>query len=209
MEASPTKCVAGDQEADEDFVYYYDGYDHWGSIGQPSMAAGEIQGLIPYKPPRRDEACRVCKTLEANGDTQLYDGHDHRFPTGCPRYVALSAYKGLKMIANICLFCHDPDYIWKPGDQDHKLKCVNHDKGKSGYFCQVQSCKQPGTVNGAEQYKAKNANVKEEKIVKTKSPENLKLKKMMTKSKGGKAVQVKEVKSDFESPETAPILASS
>ena len=113
------------------------------------------------------------------------------------------------MIANICLFCHDPDYIWKPRDQDQKLKCVSHDKGKSGYSCQSQSCKQRGTVNGAEEYEAKNANAMQENIVETKSPKKLKLqrKKMMTKLKGEETAQVKEVKSDFKSPGTAPIVA--
>ena len=140
------QCLhAGGQAADDDTDFYDDGYDQLGGIGQLSLAAGDIQGLIAYKPPRRDEACRICKTLEANGDTyQLYDGHVHSFPTGCPRYVAMSVDERLQiaMIAKLCLFCHDPDYIWKPKDKDHMLKCPIHVKGKSRYSCQNSSCKQ-------------------------------------------------------------------
>ena len=58
---------------------------------------------------------------------------------GCPRYVAMSVDErlGIVMVAKLCLFCsqRDPDNIWKSDNQDLKLKCVIHDKRKSGYSC--------------------------------------------------------------------------
>ena len=144
---SANQCLhAGAQVVDVDDNDFHDnGYGDCGGFGQQSIAAGQIQGLIAYKIPRRDEACRVCKTLEANGDTyQLYDGHVHSFPTGCPRYVAMSVDERLQiaMMTKLCLFCHDPEYIWKPRDKDHMLKCQIQVKGKSRYSCQNQSCTQ-------------------------------------------------------------------
>ena len=50
-----------------------------------------IKGLTVYNPAKRDVSCRICKALEARGDTNLlYDGHVSNFPTGCPRYMAFS-----------------------------------------------------------------------------------------------------------------------
>ena len=71
--------------------------------------------------------------------------------------------------------------------------------------------KEPGTVNEAIEYEAEDVNVKEEKFARAASPEKLKLqrKQMMTDPEGEETVQVKEVKSDFESPGTDPIVANS
>ena len=137
----------------------------------------------------------------------------------------------IAMLAKLCLFCYNPDYIGKHEDQDHKLKCVIYDKGKSGYSCQTQCFKQhlwiqlfrpsyladkasvakePGTDDGAKEHEAKKTNVKQSKIAKTSSPKKLKLQmKMVTKSDGAETVQVKQVKSDFESPGTARIVGNS
>ena len=58
-----------------------------GTIQQHSQVSGRgglrvVQGLVAYKPPRRDENCRICNTLETEGDTEnLYDDHIHNFPT--------------------------------------------------------------------------------------------------------------------------------
>ena len=66
--------------------------------------------------------------IQANGDThQLYDGHVHSFPTGHPRYVAMSVDERLKVaiLTKLCV------------------------------------AKEPGTVDGAREYEAKNTNVSE------------------------------------------------
>ena len=117
--------------------YYGDGYYDVGGCH-------EIQGLIAYRPPRRDEACRVCKTLEGKGDTyQIYENHVHSFPTGCPRYIAMSVEERLQLAtaAKLCLLCHDPEYILKQYDKDHRLKCLKV-RGKGRFSCQEPNCSQ-------------------------------------------------------------------
>ena len=54
---TPVEFLAGNQVADEDFVYHYDGYDHYGDLVGFTYLAEEVQGLIQYKPPNKDEEC--------------------------------------------------------------------------------------------------------------------------------------------------------
>merc|ERR1711888_177078 len=93
-----------------------------------------VQGLIAYKPPRRDENCRICNMLETEGDTDnLYDDHIHNFPTGCPRYINMTMKQRADIArkAKLCLNCHDPEYTYKGVDRNH-----NCSKGKkSRYTC--------------------------------------------------------------------------
>ena len=103
----------------------------------------EVGIFVAYKPPRRDEACRICKILDGRGDThQLYDLHLHNFPTGCPRYIAMSVDERFKMAcdANLCLRCHDPSYVRKANDQNHKQFCQILVRGKGRFSCQSQGC---------------------------------------------------------------------
>merc|ERR1711954_131958 len=110
-----------------------------GGIQQHSQVSGRgelrvVQGLIAYKPPRRDENCRICNTLETEGDTEnLYDDHIHNFPTGCPRYIKMTMKQRIEICrkAKMCLSCHDPEYTYKGFDKNH-----NCGKGKkSRYSC--------------------------------------------------------------------------
>ena len=89
-----------------------------------------------YKPPRRDDNCRICTMLETGGDTKdLYDHHLSNFPTGCPRYMKMKVEERLKVAtkARICLKCHDPEYIYKKDDEKHK--CLITKQKKSRYTC--------------------------------------------------------------------------
>ena len=101
---------------------------------------GVIQGLIAYKPPRRDENCRICNMLETEGDTDnLYDDHIHNFPTGCPRYINMTMKQRADIArkAKLCLNCHDPEYTYKGVDRNHSCS-----KGKkSRYTCTNSSCR--------------------------------------------------------------------
>ena len=85
--------------------------DHYGYEGG-GVGHGCIEdGLVAYKPPRRDESCRICKVLEGRGDTlDIYEGHFHSYPTGCPGYVMITINERLNVAqaARICLCCHDP-----------------------------------------------------------------------------------------------------
>ena len=85
----------------------------------------EMPNLTMYNPPRRDEKCRICNTLETQGDTaQLYERHVNSYPTGCPRYISMSVYQRSKIAAaaRFCSRCHDPAYIYQKNDTSHK--CV-------------------------------------------------------------------------------------
>ena len=101
-------------------------------------------GLVAYKPPRRDESCRICKVLEGRGDTlDIYEGHFHSYPTGCPRYIVMTIDERLDvaMAAKICLCCHDPEYIYRPKDTDHvDNNCSVKVKGKGRFTCKSPGC---------------------------------------------------------------------
>ena len=101
---------------------------------------GVVRGLLAYKPPRRDENCRICNMLETEGDTDnLYDDHIHNFPTGCPRYIMMTMKQRAEVSrkAKLCLNCHDPEYTFRAFDKNHFCG-----KGKkSRYTCRNAACK--------------------------------------------------------------------
>ena len=103
------------------------------------------KGLISFKS-KRDESCRICKALEARGDTlQLYDGHFSNYPTGCPRYIAFNIEERRKIAteAKFCWLCHDPKYFHNQATyRKHRDEDCYVGKGKKTRFtCTVQSCK--------------------------------------------------------------------
>ena len=120
-----------------------------GKMSGATVSTVEMQSLSVYKPPRRDEKCRICTTLEAEGDTEnLYDNHLSNFPTGCPRYIGMQVEKRFKFAvkAKLCLKCHDPEYIYKPKDprnkqQDPNHKCFVNANKKSRYTCADKSAR--------------------------------------------------------------------
>ena len=71
----------------------------------------QSMAMPAYKPPRRDEKCRICTTLETQGDTDnLYDDHLHDHPSGCPRYIKMTIEQRFEIAtkAKLCLKCHNP-----------------------------------------------------------------------------------------------------
>ena len=114
-----------------------------GKANFAKQAGFDMLGMVAYNPPRRDEGCRVCLTLEGRGDTnQLYDNHIHSFPTGCPRYISFSIEEMQKVAAEakLCLKCHDPEYVWRKNDRDHNCPVKPGMNRKSHYTCTDQSC---------------------------------------------------------------------
>ena len=114
--------------------------------GRGCFRSGGIDGsepnLVAYKPPRRDEECRICNTLETRGDTtNLYDNHLHNYATGCPRYIELSVKERLRICreAQMCLKCHDPKVIFKPSDKNHDCPIKPGKKNKR-YSCTRDNC---------------------------------------------------------------------
>ena len=94
--------------------------------------------LVAYKPPRRDEKCRVCQQLDKEGDTyDLYDNHLHNYPSGCPRYIQMNIKERNRMCyeAKICMRCHDPEYYYKADNTDHGRVCK-----QTSYTCRNSNC---------------------------------------------------------------------
>ena len=101
----------------------------------------EMPSLISYKPPQRDENCRICNKLNEKGDTNLlYDNHNSNFPTGCPRYIGMTVKErsSIAKAAALCLRCHDPSYVYKKGDKTHG--CIIKNRNRSRYTCSDPSC---------------------------------------------------------------------
>ena len=103
------------------------------------------KGLFSFKS-KRDESCRICKALEARGDTlQLYDGHFSNYPTGCPRYIAFNIEERRKIAteAKFCWLCHDPKYFHNQSTyRKHRDEDCYVGRGKKTRFtCTVQGCK--------------------------------------------------------------------
>ena len=89
------------------------GFQGGGNFGKQGTSANtvDLPALVFYKPPRRDENCRICNALNAKGDTNmLYENHHSNFPTGCPRYIGMTVEErnSIAKSSKICLKCHDP-----------------------------------------------------------------------------------------------------
>ena len=79
-------------------------------------AANYTAALI-YSPPQRDENCRICLALEADGDTtDLYDDYTQNFATGCPRLAAMSKKDKNVIVrkAKLCIYCLNPEFVYNP-----------------------------------------------------------------------------------------------
>ena len=98
-------------------------------------------GAVVYNPPQRDEKCRICTQLEADGDTaNLYDDHCQSVPVGCPRFAAMPQKEKLSMIkkAKMCNFCMDSTAIVKPGVLHARCPVLS---SKKFYTCLGDDCK--------------------------------------------------------------------
>ena len=106
-----------------------DNYAAGNCTSGPSKVRGnsetfDVKGLVAFDPPRRDPDCRICQTLEQHGDTEkIYEDHVHSFPTGCPRYIAMSIEQrnDTAAKAKLCMNCHEPKYFYKKGD-NHRMR---------------------------------------------------------------------------------------
>ena len=98
-------------------------------------------GAVVYNPPERDEKCRICTQLEAEGDTKnIYDDHTQSVPVGCPRFAAMPQKEKLSMIkkAKLCNFCMDSTAIVKQGVLHAKCPVL---QSKKFYTCLGDNCK--------------------------------------------------------------------
>ena len=110
-----------------------------GSSSSPNSKSHSLS-LQVYKPPRKDNNCRICVTLESEGDTlDLYEDHLHNYATGCPRYIKMTVDERHRVAskAKMCLKCHDPVYVFKKFDKQHK--CIVDSKKKGKFTCRTCS----------------------------------------------------------------------
>ena len=107
-----------------------------------------LQGLVSavsYYPPQRDEKCRICTQLDAEGDTvDIYEEHYHSIAVGCPRFAAMTMKEKISIVkrAKFCHFCLDSDVIVKPNapqNEPHQNCCVV--VKKRFYSCLDKNCK--------------------------------------------------------------------
>ena len=94
-----------------------------GGHGARDKSNSHRSGFLPreaiaYKPPQRDEACRICIVLNTEGDTdQIFEEHTHNIAVGCPRFASMPAKEKLEYAkkAKLCISCLDPKYIYRVG----------------------------------------------------------------------------------------------
>ena len=116
------------------------GSGQWGGGRNQQSNPPKIDATVVYNPPQRDDNCRVCVTLESQGDTaNLYDEHTHNVASGCPRFSALGTKDRLDIArkAKLCLSCLDAEYIWRPGNPH--TNCPVKEK-KRFYSCKKDDC---------------------------------------------------------------------
>ena len=72
-----------------------------------------------FKNGTRYEKCRICKVLESEGDTDIYEDHYSSLVIGCPRLASMGTVERRKYVdlAQICRFCLDPLYIHRKGSK--------------------------------------------------------------------------------------------
>ena len=94
-----------------------------GKKGSGNNPSANSMAKPAYKPPRRGDKCRICTTLETQGDTDnLYHDNLHDHPSGCPSYIKMTIEQRFKIAtkAKLCLKCHNPEYIYFPRDIKHE-----------------------------------------------------------------------------------------
>ena len=72
-----------------------------------------------FKNGTRYEKCRICKVLESEGDTDIYEDHYSSLVIGCPRLASMGTVERRKYVdlAQICRFCLDAQYIHRKGSK--------------------------------------------------------------------------------------------
>ena len=89
------------------------------------------------------ETCRICKVLESQGKTGLYENHLSSWPIGCPKLIEMKAEDRFQVIsdARICRACMNPEVIFS---YQHINECVPRQKAKtsekSSFSCTYGRC---------------------------------------------------------------------
>ena len=75
-----------------------------------------------FKQPKRISNCRICKVLESDGSTGLFNNHISENVMGCPKFQAMTAEerRNISIRAKLCMKCCDPKVIF---DARHRRDC--------------------------------------------------------------------------------------
>ena len=89
---------------------------------------------------QRNELCRICKALEAEGDTNIYEEHYNRFINGCPRFAEMSVKSRRKYaeLAQLCVYCLDIKAVVKKGSRHHQCKAFEKPQM---FNCNASNCR--------------------------------------------------------------------
>ena len=70
--------------------------------------------LNMFKSPRRFDECRICVTLETEGETGLYIDHISDSVIGCPKFQSMSAEerRTVSLKAKLCIKCCNKDVVF-------------------------------------------------------------------------------------------------
>ena len=112
-----------------------------GLPGGGGVSRGQAHPI--YKQPQRDETCRVCGVLETEGETGLYDGHLSSWPTGCPKFIEMTAAERFVVVvkAKLCKSCLSPEVVFTPQHIDEcKIRKKAKEKDKSSFSCTFKKC---------------------------------------------------------------------
>ena len=121
------------------------GYGRGSGYGQGGSRRKDLDVFTPtsavkYDPPQRDVKCRICVTLEGEGETDgVYDDHYHNVASGCPKFAAMPIDIKIKYVykAQLCPDCFDASFQKKKG-QPH-VDCPIRSR-KAFYTCKGDGC---------------------------------------------------------------------
>ena len=109
------------------------------AVSQSSPAPSVPFGHITFPKPQNLPDCRICKVLQAQGNTSgLFEKHVSDYVTGCPLFASLGNAQRLIIAkeAKLCLKCMGKDIKFGP---QHNRQCPVISK-KSSYSCKSDKC---------------------------------------------------------------------
>ena len=118
------------------------------------------RGYQSYRGATRMPSCRICKTLEARGDTALlYEDHWGNYPTGCPRFATMTTEQRYEITkeSKMCLRCLDPkaNWVFREGHKDcqvsrtkkNRFSCTNSNCGWHSWICSTHKSENTDMMN--------------------------------------------------------------
>ena len=110
----------------------------------PNQSAPSVQGTKPpmghitFSKPQKFDECRICKVLQKQGGTNLFENHISDYATGCPNFAKLGNKQRLVVAreAKFCMKCMGKEVKFS---YQHNKECPILTK-KSSYSCKSDKC---------------------------------------------------------------------